>query len=87
MIPRCFESAQQFRSWMKAARLTKGLGKAKWCVDCTASYQAKMLAEGRCDCPHILFGIDRDGMESGYLPPKSAEKGYVPMKMKRANAK
>ena len=50
--PECFDSDAQWRDWY----ICKGDAQYP-CIDCTASYQAQMMSEGRCERPDALFVV------------------------------
>ncbi len=66
-LPKCFASRDQYEAWRNAARLTK-VGRDGICSDCTAEYQARMIAQRRCESPHTTFRRDDDEMEAGVRP-------------------
>lgn len=65
--PNCFTE----KEWQEWTRIWEGAQTP--CVDCSAAHQAKMIAQGRCERPAVLFwatkgeviGIGPD--ECGYL--------------------
>jgi len=58
--PRCFDAEAQFDAWREAARATD-LPASAFCTDCTAQYQRRMHAQGRCERPDVVV----DGCEGG----------------------
>lgn len=91
--PMCADR-QTYAEWHDYARRSPP-GEAGFCTDCTPEYQARMIAEGRCENPWIEFE-----MHEGETPPPSAltdtEKllfklsdkgivGYIPQSVKRLN--
>lgn len=66
--PLCFTSQQQFKMWMQSARITGGIYENGICTDCTAEYQAKMIAAKRCTHPDVYFTHDQDGFTQGVIP-------------------
>lgn len=84
MIPSCFYSQEQWDTWRELARMTKvNANKAGYCIDCLPDYQAAVLEEGLCAHPEIIFGIDKHGFVTGYLPTSTV--GYVSIRAKRMN--
>jgi hypothetical protein len=64
-VPKCFDSAAQFKAWKECARQAYA---QNWvCTDCTPEYQARMKAEGRCENPQVQFQQDTDGFEIGVV--------------------
>jgi hypothetical protein len=64
-VPKCFESAEQYRAWKECARLSPvQLGV---CADCTPEYQAKMINAKRCENPQVQFDEDDDGAVEGVI--------------------
>lgn len=57
ITPRCF-SLREYKDWLAAARAFPG-GKGRTttnvCLDCSPTYQAEMIAAGRCDHPNVVF--------------------------------
>jgi len=56
LYPPCFNSLEQFSEWASLAEET-GVGRFQFCLDCTRSYQAKMVYEGRCEFPETQFTV------------------------------
>jgi hypothetical protein len=56
--PRC-TNKKEYKVWKRAA--SKAYAAYGFCTDCTPEYKEKMLAEGRCEHPGIVFAIDEDG--------------------------
>lgn len=81
MKPDCFDTEEQYRIWVTMAKVSHQFTKVQHCLDCTPEYQARMLAAGRCACPEIRFGRDKDGFICGYRPVKT--EGYKSIKGKR----
>jgi len=65
--PLCFSDDNQYDSWKKASIGTVGLTSGI-CSDCTPEYQSEMLKANRCSHPRIEFGLDEDGLVTGYFP-------------------
>ena len=71
-LPQSTESTGEAQ-WRKARiRFLKDVAKQYrpnpkngFCEDCTKEYQKKMIAEGRCENPHVWFCKDEDGFEHG----------------------
>src|SRR5262249_1665332 len=58
--PLCFDSDEQWKEWVAAARQVRGFSNAvhkgiNHCEDCTAQYAEKMRACGRCEHPEVEF--------------------------------
>lgn len=54
--PDCFTNAKQFREYIKLVRVVRQpADDNNYCLDCTAEYQQRMLAEGRCAYPETRF--------------------------------
>lgn len=65
--PKCFESKLQYQEWLTAARMS-GIPRCGPCSDCLPDFQAKMIAQDRCENPQVQFKISKnDGIE-GYIP-------------------
>ena len=59
-FPACYDSREQWASWWALLRdsvrsSTKQKAIIHFCQDCTLSYQAKMISEGRCAYPDTTF--------------------------------
>lgn len=80
--PACFNSQEDWDGWRLIARKTYIDKRAGYCIDCTASYQARMVEEGRCEKPDIIFRIDSDGMLEGRMP--YIKRAYVSKRGKTA---
>lgn len=65
--PRCFPDRRSYVVWLQAAHYTGGCFDAGICTDCTAEYQARMLAERRCTQPNMRFAEDEDGFTQGVI--------------------
>ena len=63
--PRCFNSLEEFKAWVKAARGSSP--RAGFCTDCTKEYQGRMIKEGRCQYPEVEF-YDFEMDKDGYFP-------------------
>lgn len=68
-IPNC-ATPQQFLLWRDAARMHRPHARVGFCEDCTKQYQEQMIAEGKCENPHVWFCKDEDGFEHGTLKQK-----------------
>ena len=64
-FPRCFNSKEEFKAWVQAARGSSP--RAGFCTDCTKEYQARMVKEGRCQYPEVEF-YDFEMDKDGYFP-------------------
>jgi hypothetical protein len=62
--PACFTDIQ-WREWKVLAAKVDTYPDAGFCEDCTAAYQQKMIAEGRCQYPDVQFHPDEDGFPVG----------------------
>lgn len=62
--PKC-ATLKQYVGWRNLARVTRGTTEAGFCTDCTAKYQASMMAQGRCQHPEVQFNP-----YGGYVPAK-----------------
>jgi hypothetical protein len=67
-VPSCFDSREQFKLWVAAARSQHPTPGHEWCEDCTKSYQDKMIWEGRCAYPGTIFIKMSDGAVEGRRP-------------------
>lgn len=67
-VPRC-ATEKQYRLWREEARRLKPAPDAKFCEDCTPSYQREMLIKGRCENPEIRFFVDIEGWVYGSFAP------------------
>ena len=65
--PRCFNSNEEFKAWVQAARGSSP--RAGFCTDCTKEYQAQMKKERRCQYPIVEF-YDFEMDKDGYFPNK-----------------
>ena len=63
--PRCFDSKEQFKAWVSAARGSSP--RAGFCTDCIKDYQEKMVQQGRCQYPEVEF-YDFEMDKDGYFP-------------------
>jgi hypothetical protein len=63
----CF-THEQYRSWSSVDRLIGKREQVSPCHDCTAEYQAQMIAAERCVHPEVTFYKDADGFISGHFP-------------------
>lgn len=59
-FPACFETVGQLAEWKKAARLSYFTKADGYCADCLPEYKDRMLWEGRCGFPGVVF-VNRDG--------------------------
>lgn len=59
-IPQCTTQAE-YRRW----KASGAYAAYNFCTDCTPEYKEKMLKEGRCERPDIVFRTDRDGFLYG----------------------
>lgn len=57
--PRCFDSQEQFKLWVEAARQVSA-GNSFICTDCLPEYQKQMVIEKRC-CKPLAYFIRVDG--------------------------
>ena len=64
-FPRCFNSREEFKAWVQAARGSSP--RAGFCTDCTKEYQARMVKESRCQYPEVEF-YDFEMDKDGYFP-------------------
>jgi hypothetical protein len=58
---------EQFKAWKLLAINTVGLTSGI-CTDCTPEYQNEMFAANRCTHPEVQFGLDEDGLVTGFMP-------------------
>ena len=65
--PLCFSSLEQFKAWKLLAINTVGLTSGI-CTDCTPEYQKEMFAANCCTHPEVQFGLDEDGLVTGFMP-------------------
>ena len=72
VVPNC-ATPKQFAVWKQAARQHRPHPKVGFCEDCTKEYQTRMIAEGRCENPHVWFCIDEDGFEHGTIKLREEE--------------
>lgn len=75
-VPRC-ATPQQFALWKEAARMCRPSPRVGFCEDCTKEYQERMVAENRCENPHVWFCVDEDGFEQGTLKQKGEDNDDV----------
>jgi hypothetical protein len=68
--PRC-TTQKEYRLWKRAA--SEVYAAYGFCTDCTPEYKEKMLAEGRCEHPKIIFRRDKDGYIFGRPKPTEGE--------------
>lgn len=68
MTPPCFPDHETWKAWVRLARLEPP-GRAGHCTDCSPTYQAQMIEQGRCERPDIVWWLV-DGQYEGHLPPK-----------------
>ena len=66
--PKCF-TTQQWDEWRAMARYVAPSKANSFCEDCLPDYQARMVAEHRCEHPQTVFRVDRHGMVSGVRWP------------------
>ena len=70
VTPPCFESHEQYASWMallrKCANPEKALHKKHgYCMDCTSRFQKQMKELGKCNFPDVKFSVKKNGAEEG----------------------
>lgn len=66
--PECFDTKEQYDTWRLMSRMSKSSPPAWVCTDCTPDYQIKMIAERRCENPHVSFRINpKEGGIEGYI--------------------
>lgn len=65
--PPCFESQEQFDSYMEALEDTVQDSDRSYCWDCSPEYQQEMKLEGRCVQPMVQF-VMVDGVLVGKRP-------------------
>jgi uncharacterized paraquat-inducible protein A len=65
--PPCFESQKLWSEYRRLAYYTADDGWT-FCSDCTAAYQAKMCAQGRCKYPRVVFVANTKGEVTGRRP-------------------
>lgn len=53
-IPKCFPDFKTYKHWVELARLVEAPEYGP-CTDCTPEYKTKMMAEDKCENPHIIF--------------------------------
>lgn len=53
--PSCFDSQEQFISWLQRCSGAVPAPSLAWCEDCTPEYQARMKRHGRCTRPYVQF--------------------------------
>lgn len=63
-IPRCTDK-KNYVIWEIHNVKSSGAGHARFCTDCMPEYQARMISEGRCDNPWIIFRIMGSGKDAG----------------------
>jgi hypothetical protein len=66
-FPVCFESRRQYGRWRETAQHEKP-GSSRYCTDCLADYQKRMIVAGRCAHPATTFHVDADGFYEGRRP-------------------
>lgn len=49
LIPKCFDTLQQWKQWRTSHLSTKESGRI--CDDCTRAYERRMRDENRCEAP------------------------------------
>jgi hypothetical protein len=67
--PACFDSEEQYLSWVHAARAAQF--KINHCNDCTPQYQSRMIQQHRCEHPEVRFETDEDGFIIGTTSRRS----------------
>lgn len=66
--PKCFDSREQLEAWNEAMIQSKNTSYSIWvCIDCTPTYQAKMIKEGRCENPHVKFKKENEQKANGEI--------------------
>ena len=77
MIPRCFNTQEEWNEWYELAYMGK-IPRDNYCNDCTPKYQMEMIDKGRCEHPETFFYMRRsttDGEEAEEMVGYS----YVPV--------
>ena len=69
----CFPNAQSFAEWLQYADNKTLLP----CHDCTAQYQAQMVAEKRCEHPNARFADDGALLSAGATEQEEAESVFL----------
>lgn len=92
-LPKCWpvDKVKDFVLWKDAARTSAINQKSSVCEDCTPEYKERMLNEGKCENPEIVFAIDEDGFIFGRLPLQKeltdkCNAQNVPLEQKSSNA-
>lgn len=63
----CFSSKYDFEEWLTMARLSGPLAPWSPCQDCNPSFQADMLAEGRCVHAEVRFATTEKKLSDGSI--------------------
>ena len=84
-FPLCFSSLEQFKAWKLLAINTVGV-LSGICTDCTPEYQKAMIKENRCTHPEIQFGLDEDGLVTGFALKVRRPNPKIGPKQKTVNA-
>jgi hypothetical protein len=68
--PDCFTD-EEWATWSVAARswFAKPPADHFACIDCTPEFKARMLLEGRCSWPDVVFVQGEDGLEGRRVFP------------------
>jgi len=84
-FPLCFSSLEQFKAWKLLAINTVGV-LSGICTDCTPEHQKAMIKENRCTHPEIQFGLDEDGLVTGFAPKVRRPNPKIGPKQKTVSA-
>lgn len=53
--PRCFDTQKQWVEYIEARQDMGRRGWKNYCTDCTPDYKDKMVVQGRCAFPRVIF--------------------------------
>jgi hypothetical protein len=53
--PSCFDSKEQYKSYMQLKKMSVHVMDHNFCLDCTPEFKCRMLSEGRCEHPETMF--------------------------------
>lgn len=66
LFPKCFDSREQFKGWHHALLQSKAALYNCWvCADCTPTFQKEMIAQKRCENPHVKFKKEYEDKTTG----------------------
>ena len=62
-MPKCADSEEQVVNWLLTADRVCSAPSCGWCTDCLPEFQARMIDQGRCENPNVVFSRNEGVIE------------------------